>query len=825
MAITFLTAVAAAANTVDVEATIPATGVPAGSVAVAVWSGGSTTAVLTVPSGWSQVGSTVATNSQATALLIKVLTVGDLGSAVVFDSTAPGKNSVVIAFFSGVDTVTPLGGAPALVGYGSTVGTVITPASATRLSPAYSYTGMAIEFAASKGTTPGDWTPPSGFTPYISEPGSGSGALTLAIAGSSTQLSGENTWTLAAEWPQASLGGLWLNEGAAPEPEPGSVVHLWTGAPTHESAQVNVKTTGATSVRLAVSTSPAMTSPTYVAAQVPDAYGYVRFNVTGLTASTRYYVQAADTPAGGSEELIGAVGTIKTLQTPGSPFGTRKVVIGGCLATNAAVTDGLDSAAAWDADWGHFNGDFFYNGNSVDTEANWVGRYDSQIAGVGASLRAFVAGGHAAYELVSDHDTTNVDNGDSNTAWAASELAGWRKAVPHLPGSGDATTRDQQWDDGRVSFFMIDCRSANRSSGSMADGPTKTMLGAAQKARLLSWLDTNTAPFKVIISDAPWMGNADIVAKPDAWWSYATERQEVADAIAEQSAHVEVWHGDSHLIGYATAEKNTWGGFPVICMAPYYQTGGGRNTSTFSEYYNNSSELTAQYGRVTFTDDGNSITRTFVGWDALNDMARMTFETSVSTVSSGGSTIAATSTIGGTGSKVTGGGAATAATSDATGAGAKVSSGGTTEAAATTAGGDGTKHSSSGSEVAATASVSGAGQPVTPGSGGSVITATAGAGGTGSKVAEAGSSANATAVTFGAGRVVSTRRGGSTIVATAAMLAIGIKRALGGDTIAATATATVPSGQRDITVMSITSTQRAVTTTETERTITITEVP
>lgn len=448
------------------------------------------------------------------------------------------------------------------------------------------------------------------------------------VAGSTGTVEPQFTTSIALR--QAGIA-LTLNAASTPTPDPGDVVWMWTGAPTATSAVVHARTEDATSCRLAVSTSPEMTSPTFVAEQTPDTYGIVRFQATGLIANTRYYFQVTDIPPGEDEVLIGTVGTLRTLGAAGTPVATRKVTIGGCLQTNATETSALANAQAWAPDWGHFNGDFFYNGNTVATEANWVGLYNSQISGTGSVLKDFLASGLGAYELVSDHDTTPVDNGDSNTAWASHELAGWRKVVPHLDGSGDSTCRDQQWDDGRVSFFMVDTRSVNRSSGTSADNSSKTMLGAAQKARLLHWLANNPAPFKVIVSDPPWMGAADTVAKPDAWWSYANERGQVIDAIAAQDSHVEVWHGDSHLVGYATAAKNTWGNFPVICAAPWWQSGGGRNQSTYSQFFNNGGEWAAVYGRVTFTDDGTTITRTFQGVDALADEVRFTDLVTVNT--------------------------------------------------------------------------------------------------------------------------------------------------------------------------------------------------
>ena len=443
------------------------------------------------------------------------------------------------------------------------------------------------------------------------------------------------TGTLTATTPTVTLSVPTVAfSGTVSGAPAGSLLWMWTGSPTATGVVVHARLSGATSCRLAVSTSSGMTSPSYVAAETPDTYGIVRFQVTGLTANTRYHFQIADTPSGGSETLVGTVGTIRTLGTAGVPVASRKVVLGGCLQTNTAVNTGLDSALAWGPDWAHFNGDFFYNANNETNEATWVGKYNSQIANV-ASLPGFLAAGLAAYESVSDHDSTNTDNGDSNTAWAPYELAAWQKVVPHLAGSGDSTTRDQQWDDGRVSYFMIDIRHVNRSPGSNTDNSSKTMLGAAQKARLLDWLDTNPAPFKVIISDSPWMGAADVVAKKDAWWSYSTERAALIAAIASQTAHVELWHGDGHGTGYATDVKNTWGSFPILWAAGYYQDGGAFNLSTFSDYFTNGGAWLSVYGRITIEDDGTTISRTFDGIDALTDTTLFTYTTTVDTTLSG----------------------------------------------------------------------------------------------------------------------------------------------------------------------------------------------
>lgn len=619
MAITVRAALSGEVNGTTLTVTIPGAA-QAGDVAVAVWSTGTNDGVLPAPAGWTALGTPTVTNSQSTQAFYKVLTSGDISAPVSFVRSTSGKHAVAVVIFAGVDTTDPI----ALVtpiGY--------TVSGADRLSPAGSYDDVAYEFAAGKGTSPGAWTDPAGFTNIVREVQDSSGAITVSISSSTTQLSGGNTWSLAAAWPQGTVGGFALTpDEDPPEPVAGTCDYLWPGAAHAGGFTVNAKVSATTALRLAVSSSPTMTSPSYLAVAAPDGYGLVSVDVSGLNSNSRYYFQLEDTPAGGAPTLIGDVGTLRTLGLSGTPVASRKVSIGGCLATLAPNTLALQAALAWGADWGHFNGDFFYNANTVETEVNWVNRYAAQIAGVD-HLPDFVAAGLAAFELVSDHDTTNVDNGDSDNPWSPYEISAWGKVVPHLDLT-DPEVRDQQWNDGRVSYFMIDVRSPQRSPGAAADNSSKTMLGAEQLARLLAWLDTNPAPFKVIVSDPPWMGAPDTVAKPDAWWSYATERQTIIDAIAAQSAHVEVWHGDSHLIGYATATKNAaYGGIPVICAAPWSQTGGGRNTSTFSEYFNNGSTQAQQYGRVTFTDDGETITRVFEGYDAISETVKFTFTTTV----------------------------------------------------------------------------------------------------------------------------------------------------------------------------------------------------
>lgn len=618
MTVEFVTSVANEANGTSFTTTISSPAA-AGHYALAFFAYNTQTG-LTIPSGWTLIDS-VSTQSETLQVYGKVLTSGDIGVAQTWGATpGPAKFSVAIAVYSGVDTTTPIGGKATPVGY--------TTSGASRVSPSIS--GVVYRLicaAATKGSTPGSWTVPSGFTKRVEIVEAGGGALTTAVADSTTDLDGGDTWSVASAQAQAQLMSLWLNAGSV-TPTAGTEVQKWVGAPTSTGFEVVSKVSGATSVRLAYSTDSGMASPSYVAAQTPNGSGRVKHVVTGLNPNTRYYVQLADTPSGGSETLIGSIGTIKTLQTKGVPFsGTRKVVVGGCIFTGADASRSLNNATAWGCDWGHFNGDFFYNGVETSVVSDHEGRWDTQLAAV-PGLKAYIAAGVAARYNVSDHDCGLTDNGDSNNAWTAANILAYKNLVPYgsLKDPSGTVARDQQWDDGRVSYYMIDVRNTDRSPGANAQSSSKTMLGAAQLARLIDWLDNDPQPFKVIIGDTALMGSPDIVNKTDWWPSYDNERTTVAGRIAAAQArgqHVEYWHGDSHLVGYATSTKNTWWNCPVLCAAPHFNDGGGRNLSTFTAYFNNNSAAAEEYGRVTFTDDGTTITRTFSGWDAITDTEKV----------------------------------------------------------------------------------------------------------------------------------------------------------------------------------------------------------
>ena len=62
----------------------------------------------------------------------------------------------------------------------------------------------------------------------------------------------------------------------------------------------------------------------------------------------------------------------------------------------------------------------------------------------------------------------------------------------------------------------------------------------------------------------------------------------------------------------------------MYCAAPMHNTGGGLDNAVFTSFYDNSGGNCRQYGRITFTDDGHTITIVYQGWDAVGQVAQVT---------------------------------------------------------------------------------------------------------------------------------------------------------------------------------------------------------
>jgi len=429
---------------------------------------------------------------------------------------------------------------------------------------------------------------------------------------------------------------------------PGAIVQqMVCGAPTPSGFTVISKPTGGTSLRLKLATNSGMTqNVSYVAAQAPDSYGYVKHVVTGLSPFTRYWCQLADTPPGGTEMLVGNVGTCKTLATPGTPQ-SFTFAVASCVNT-ADETPGPDTALndwiAWGADLNIFTGDYSYQNPAFTDQPSQIGTWEYQTWFYGMEPITRQAWG---YYLRSNHDSTSdTYYCDSDNTWTAANLVAAQEIFPQGT-LGDTVNSPvhglfQTWVTGRVRFIMLDIRNIDRSPGTNTDNSSKTMLGPAQ----LAWLQAQLIqpePLKIIVTDTQWLGSTvpslGVDDELGKWWSYQTERASIVSYMIEswsRMRNVALIHGDFHGVAVAYASENAaWGGFPVYGAAPMRQTGASTNNpNTFTRYYNNSGGECRQYGRVTVTDSGSAITVNFQGWDAVNQVAQVS-QTDVFSVAAG----------------------------------------------------------------------------------------------------------------------------------------------------------------------------------------------
>lgn len=478
-----------------------------------------------------------------------------------------------------------------------------------------------------------------------------------------TQASGANQDTLGGVLNQvrygaatAAVSGLtWWQWGCAVSTSgyigPGAVVqHMVCGAPSPSGFQVISKPVGATSVRLKVATNSGMTAGvTYVSAVTPDQYGYVTHTATGLSPFTRYWVQLLDTPPGQSEMAIGSVGTVKTLAAPGAiqsfTFGIASCITtpAGFSEPDAAIADWI----AWQPDLSVFLGDYTYEDPVFTDMPSQLGCLELYTWFYGNEPLVRQAWG---YYCRSNHDTTQATSGtvydDTDNLWTAENLLATQEFFPHGT-LGDTVNSPvhslcESWVTGRVRFIKLDIRNIDRSAGTATDNSSKTMLGPAQLAWLYGQL-IMPEPLKIIVTDTQWMGSSvpSLGTDPELgkWWSYQTERAAVVAQMTAtwgQLKNVLLIHGDFHGVAVATASQNAAsGGFPVYCAAPVRQSGAAaHNPQTFSAYYNNAGGNCAQYGRVTVTDSGATITVQFQGWDAVGQVAQVT-QTDVFPVNAG----------------------------------------------------------------------------------------------------------------------------------------------------------------------------------------------
>lgn len=642
MAIGRLTQLATAISTTattSVSATIPSGGtVAAGDILLVVCAmpSGSRTFSISGGSGtWTSLGSATV-SGHTSQIWWKVCASGDLGASVtvnVIGGSGGIRQIIAIGKISGVSTATPFGSPVKATGTATaTQATTKTTPSVTSVSAVSREISVVVDTRGATTPNTASWTAPSGETKQGDLYTTSSTGLSMAWGDSDATVSGtigSRVWTA----DQAALGSMWtlaaLEGASTPVP---SLTHQIVGAQSSSGFTAAFKTSDvATGVRLAVSTSPSMTSPTYFGPVTPDSGGYSKVTATGLAADTQYYFAAE------LDSVLGTrVGKVRTLPTAGTAASFGFAAASCALAGSTdSVFDAIRTRVGADSKTALF---FSHLGDLQYVYGGGATAPADETALTAAAEQALTSAPQMAlYESTSiSYTWSDVDFGGSNSdgtyACNPSQQNVYRKIWPH-PSSIPATTGIYRtWVVGRVRFIQTDSRSF-MSLKSSTDNSSKTMLGATQKQWLKDQL-VAAEPFKVWLHDNNWQGPASNPGNLDTWQAFNTERTEIGSYISANSAAIGKLlyiHGDTHSLAADDGTNNPYGGFPFVCCAPMDQSASvwGLGTLTGGSYPGTTAS-THVYGWFDVTDTGNSISIAYTGYTS-DGTARITQTTTADT--------------------------------------------------------------------------------------------------------------------------------------------------------------------------------------------------
>lgn len=559
----------------------------------------------TAPPGWTPVPVEYTSNGVLSAWWRRISDASTEPSTYTWRSPNGSSRGAVTVFrVTGAAPPSATGGPIDSYGAATGSGTVsIVAPAATVIAPASLLIGLFMATAAN--TTAPVISAPSGMTEAVASPvvtGSASSYLEMASqALSSAGSSGAKTASVA---PAAGSVSGFLLAIAPPGygiPQPPQVLTRLTGGVTASGAKVAAVTKFATTVRIARSASPSMTSPTYVTA-APDRDGISVATFTGLSANNTYYWAVE---VDGS--LDAGVATFRTLPVAGTAT-SFSFAAASCSDTNSNNTIFDDIRTRTGPTGEHARvfahlGDMHYQNIGVDDDAWTLGAWIN--ATTQPRQRDLWSTVPLSYTW-SDHDFggSNVSS-DSGAGPAAQRV--YRRLFPSHTLPGDGKGIYQSWQIGRVLFVFTDGRSYMSPIGGV-DNSSKTKLGSVQKAWFKSQLLTPGVGLVIWLHEDAWNGRTTF-PNDDTWTAYDTERQELAAFIQSNGVPLLFVHGDVHALS-ADDGSHSPGKFPLVSCSPLDQTtfiGNGLFTSGFVPDPVSATEYSQQYGWFDLIDDGAQI--------------------------------------------------------------------------------------------------------------------------------------------------------------------------------------------------------------------------
>lgn len=448
----------------------------------------------------------------------------------------------------------------------------------------------------------------TGRTAFSSGAGSSPSAQSVGSKEVAAATTVESTETWSANRRAAGIVAVF----AAEESDPDLLDHAVVGATTDSGATVAAKVPAAASVRLAVSTSSDLSSPTYFGPATADASGIVKVTATGLTASTGYYfgveIDSALSPTTGQFTTMPAEGSQASFT-----FGSSSCAQGIQSGEAISVHPVFDRIADADPLFFLHLGDLAY----PDIATNDVSLYESFYEQVfGSAKQGLLWRTLPLFYTWDDHDY-GPDNGDKDAAGRPAALATYRRYIPHPTLAYDTTANDDPihytFTVGRVRFIIPDTRSARDAYNSTASS-SKTVCGTVGRQWVLDQLAAAEADpdvgLVVFSSGTPWVyveGDPGAAATPaDSWGNYTHERDIIGAEMAAMDTPGIIVAGDMHGIAYNDGTESV-GGWPAFQSAALQKAGASKGGPWTGGPDVNTDAFQGQWGLFTITDNGSTI--------------------------------------------------------------------------------------------------------------------------------------------------------------------------------------------------------------------------
>lgn len=407
-----------------------------------------------------------------------------------------------------------------------------------------------------------------------------------------------------------------------------AVVNLWTGATTDTGVKVATHVDSGADVRLAVSPSQQLDSPTFFGPVTPDANDLAVVEATGLDADTRYWYGIEH---GGTLDTV-TTGSFLTHPVPAGQRASFKFWMATCARGD--TVPGVGSTLV--ADGARLsNHPVFAEMHARSFDERWlfgIHGGDLHYYDLGSGLHGIAGGGsednfrrayddvllqpnqHRLYRHTStvyvwdDHDFGPNDS-DSTFADKVNGASVYRQRVPHYALEEDSGAIYHSFEVGRVLFIVADVRYV-RHPNDDEDDAGKTMLGQSQKSWMRRLLGSSTAEVLCWVMPDQWYITDTSDNNGDTWASFSTERDELAQMFVDfgWSHRMFGLSGDNHGIGIDSGAGNAWGGFPWYQFASLDASTEGVGHSLFDQ--GPVRRGAGKYGLIEIDDFGDTISVT-----------------------------------------------------------------------------------------------------------------------------------------------------------------------------------------------------------------------